>query len=137
MKQDQAELKSLVSMNHDELEDFIMNLLPSNVGNTTLEQSPSSRSNPPPNFLNTTKPPPFIPTGFLRIANQLPPYTPEPIFAYLLRGKLELYKFDGNEKHCVAWFNNIEEYFDIYNIGRDEEKVKHASSHLEGDTYNW
>lgn len=37
----------------------------------------------------------------------------------------------------MAWFNKAEEYFDIYNITIDEEKVKYAFMHLEGETYNW
>jgi hypothetical protein len=37
----------------------------------------------------------------------------------------------------VAWFNKTEEYFHIYNITTDEEKVKYASMYLEGTVYNW
>ena len=35
------------------------------------------------------------------------------------------------------WLNKAEQYFDIYNITSDEEKVKYVSMHMEGYTYNW
>jgi hypothetical protein len=37
----------------------------------------------------------------------------------------------------MAWFNKTQEYFHIYNITTDEEKVKYASIYLEGTAYNW
>jgi hypothetical protein len=37
----------------------------------------------------------------------------------------------------VAWFNETGEYFHIYNVTTDEEKVKYASMYLEGNVYNW
>ena len=40
-------------------------------------------------------------------------------------------------KQCVVWLNKAEEYFDIYNITTDVEKVKYASMHLENHAYNW
>jgi hypothetical protein len=48
-----------------------------------------------------------------------------------------LSKFDGNEKQGVAWFNKAEEYFEIYGIYNDDEKIRYASMQLEGDAYNW
>ena len=46
-------------------------------------------------------------------------------------------KFSGNDEQCVAWLNKEEEYFDIYNITTDIEKVKYASMHLESHAYIW
>ena len=46
-------------------------------------------------------------------------------------------KSTGNDEQCVAWLNKAEEYFDIYNITIDIEKVKYASMHLENHAYNW
>ena len=37
--------------------------------------------------------------------------------------------------HCLT--KQAEEYFDIYSIQSDEEKVKYASMHMEGYTYIW
>jgi len=54
-----------------------------------------------------------------------------------MRAKLELSKFDVNEKQGVAWFNKVQECFEIYNIYNDNKKFKYASMQLEGDTYNW
>ena len=56
---------------------------------------------------------------------------------YPPRAKIELSKYNGNEDQCIAWINKAEEYFDIYNITTDEEKVKYASLHLDGYAYNW
>ena len=56
---------------------------------------------------------------------------------YPPREKLQLSKYNGSEDQSVAWLNKAEEYFDIYNIASDEEKVKDASMHLEGYAYNW
>jgi hypothetical protein len=64
------------------------------------------------------------------VHNQFPPYTN---FAYPPRAKLELSKFNKNEKQGVAWFNKAEEYFEIYGIYNDDEKIRHASMQLEGD----
>jgi hypothetical protein len=36
-----------------------------------------------------------------------------------------------------AWFNMIEEYFNIYNVTINEENVKYSCMHLEGDACNW
>ena len=43
----------------------------------------------------------------------------------------------GVKTNLVAWLNKAEEYFDIYNIQSDEEKVKYVSMHMEGYAYNW
>ena len=56
---------------------------------------------------------------------------------YQIRVKLELPKFDGDEKQCIAWINKTEEYFDIHNIQYDSEKIKYAAMQLEGNAYNW
>ena len=53
------------------------------------------------------------------------------------KAKIELSKYNGSEDQCVAWLNKEEEYFDIYNIQSDEEKVKYVSMHMEGYVYNW
>jgi hypothetical protein len=51
--------------------------------------------------------------------------------------KLKLSKFDKNEKQGVAWFNKVEEYFEIYSINSDDKKIKYDFMQLEGDAYNW
>ena len=51
--------------------------------------------------------------------------------------KVELPKYDGDERQCIAWINKAEEYLDIHNIHYDDEKIKYASMHLEGNAYNW
>jgi hypothetical protein len=56
---------------------------------------------------------------------------------YPPKAKIELSKYNGGDNQCVAWFNKTEEYFHIYNITTDEEKVKYASMYLEGTAYNW
>jgi hypothetical protein len=78
-----------------------------------------------------------MPPNNLPITNQLPSYTNQPIFAYPMRAKLELPKFDKNEKQGIAWFNKAEEYFEIYSIDNDDEKINYASMQLEGGAYNW
>ena len=44
-------------------------------------------------------------------------------------------KYNRSDDQCVL--NKDEEYFDVYIITTDEEKLKHVSMHLEGHTYNW
>ena len=56
---------------------------------------------------------------------------------YPPRAKNELPKYNESDEECVAWLNKAKEYFDIYTIMMDEEKVKYASMHLEGHAYNW
>ena len=56
---------------------------------------------------------------------------------YQIRVKLELFKFDGNEKQCIAWINNAKEHFDIHNIPYNSKKIKYAAMQLEGNAYNW
>jgi hypothetical protein len=51
-----------------------------------------------------------MPTNDLVAVNHLPPYTNQPILAYPMREKLDLPKFDGNEKQGMAWFNKADEY---------------------------
>ena len=51
--------------------------------------------------------------------------------------KVELPKYDGDERQCIAWTNKAKEYLDIHNIHYDSEKIKYASMHLEGNAYNW
>ena len=60
-----------------------------------------------------------------------------PPLAYHRKAKIELPKFDGNEKNSVAWLNKAEEYFEIYDIDSDDEKIKHAPMKMEGEAYNW
>ena len=60
-----------------------------------------------------------------------------PYIVYPPKEKIELSKYNGSEDQCVAWLNKGEEYFDIYNIKSDEEKVKYVSMHMEGYAYNW
>jgi hypothetical protein len=45
-----------------------------------------------------------IPQGMV-VPKQFPPYTNQTIFAYPLREKLELSKFEGNEKQGLVQFN--------------------------------
>ena len=56
---------------------------------------------------------------------------------YPPKEKIDLSKYNGSEDQCVTWLNKAAEYFDIYNIQLDEEKVKYASIHMEGNAYNW
>ena len=46
---------------------------------------------------------------------------------YQIRVKLELPKFDGDEKQCITWINKAKEYFDLHNIPYDNEKIKYAA----------
>ena len=48
-----------------------------------------------------------------------------------------MHKFNGNKKCNVAWLNKAEEYFEIYDINNDDEKIRHTSMKMEGDAYNW
>ena len=50
---------------------------------------------------------------------------------------MELLQYNGSEDQCIAWLNKVEEYFNIYNIQSDEDKVKCVSMHMEGYAYNW
>ena len=54
-----------------------------------------------------------------------------------VRVKLELPKFNGDEKQCITWINKAEEFFGIHNIHYDNENIKYASMQLEGNAYNW
>jgi hypothetical protein len=55
---------------------------------------------------------------------------------YPPKAKIELSKYNDNDNQCMAWFNKTEEYFQIYNITTDEEKVKYSSIFLEGHTWS-
>ena len=82
----------------------------------------------------------------LQILNDLLPNSPktpeqsDPLFnmpssnAYTqgrqIRVKVELPKYNGDERQCIAWINKAEEYLDIHNIHYDDEKIKYASMHL-------
>ena len=82
----------------------------------------------------------------LQISNDLQPTSPrnpeqlDPLFnmsssnAYTqglqIWVKVELPKYDGDERQCIAWINKAEEYLDIHNIHYDNEKNKYASMHL-------
>ena len=46
---------------------------------------------------------------------------------YQIRVKLELFKFDGDEKQCIACINKDDEYFDIHKIPYDDEKIKYVA----------
>jgi len=70
------------------------------------------------------------------VPNQFLSYTNQTVFAHPPRAKLEFSKFNGNEKQGVAWFNKVYEYFEIYGIYNDYEKIRYASMQLEGDVYN-
>jgi hypothetical protein len=97
------------------------------------QQVPQSQSND--SSTSNTSPPPLPP----------PPYNSNPqtssqyqhLMIYPPKAKIELSKYNGSDNQCVAWFNKTEEYFQIYNITTDEEKVKYASMFLEGTAYNW
>ena len=84
----------------------------------------------------------------LQISNDLQPNSPrtleqsDPLFnmsssntytqGHQIRVKVELPKYDGDERQCIVWINKGEEYLDIHNIHYDREKIKYASMHLEG-----
>ena len=51
--------------------------------------------------------------------------------------KVELPKYNGDERQCIAWINKAKEYLDIHNIHYEGEKIKYVSMHLEGNAYNW
>ena len=55
---------------------------------------------------------------------------------YPPRVKIEFSKYNGSEDQCVAGLNKADEYFGIYNIQSNEEKVKYVSIHMEGYAYN-
>ena len=40
-----------------------------------------------------------------------------------IRVKVELPKYDGDERQCIAWINKAEEYLDIHNIHYEGEKL--------------
>jgi hypothetical protein len=80
-------------------------------------------TNPLPSPSSATTPQANTPPHGLVITNQFPSYTNQPIFTYPIRAKLKLSKFDGNEKQGVAWFNKVEEYFEIHGIYNDDEKI--------------
>jgi len=89
------------------------------------QASSSSTSNtpPPPSYNSITNP---------QLIAQY-----QPLMIYPPKAKIELSKYNGGDDQYVAWFNKTEEYFHIYNITTDEEKVKYASMCLEGDANNW
>lgn len=91
-------------------------LQPNSPSTPNPPSSPSSTSNLQVNIVlsNTTNPQISIPQGMV-VPNKFPPYANQTGF-YLPRAKLELSKFDGNEKQGAAWFNKAEEYFKIYGI---------------------
>ena len=72
------------------------------------------------------------PLNSIAKGNQYHPY-----IVYPPKAKIELSKYNRSEDQCIAWLNKAEEYFDIYNIISDKEKVKYVSMHLEGYAYNW
>jgi hypothetical protein len=128
MKQDQDQKYKYMKQDQDKKHDELVKLLKNqgsrrhNKQGSTSSSSRSSSPPPPP------PPPPYNPSGG-------PQY--HPFMIYPPRAKIELSKYNGSENQCVAWFNKAEEYFNIYNITTDEEKVKYASMHLEGEAYNW
>jgi hypothetical protein len=113
---------------HNKKHNDILNLI-KNQGHqqpTQPQPSASSTSNMPP-------PPP----SYNSITNPQPIAQYQPLMIYPPKAKIELSKYNGGDNQYVAWFNKTEEYFYIYNITTDEEKVKYASMCLEGDAYNW
>ena len=60
-----------------------------------------------------------------------------PFVVYPPKAKIELSKYNGSEDECIAWINKAEEYFEIYNIQSDEDKVKYVAMYMEGYAYNW
>jgi len=135
IKKDNDALKNEIVDSSNKRFDEIMNLLTKPRGrsrrrNSSNMSTSSSHSPPPP-----PPPPPFTSpiTSSYQVAN--PQY--QPLMIYPPRAKVELTKYHGDKDQCVAWLNKVEEYFTIYNISTDEEKVKYASMHLEGNAYNW
>ena len=72
-----------------------------------------------------------LPSNHKSKDNQYHPY-----IVYPPKEKIEFSEYDGSEDQCVSWLNKVE-YFDIYNITSNEEKVKYESIHMEGYAYNW
>ena len=74
------------------------------------------------------------------------PEQPDPLFnmsssnsytqGHQIRVKVELPKYDGDERQCIVWINKVKEYLDIHNIHYEGEKIKYAYMHLEGNAYN-
>jgi hypothetical protein len=98
------------------------------------DQGPQSQSND--SNSNTSPPPPPPPPPPYNSSHQTTSQY-QPLMIYPPKAKIELSKYNGSDNQCVAWFNKTEEYFQIYNITTDEEKVKYASMFLEGTAYNW
>jgi hypothetical protein len=71
------------------------------------------------------------------IPNPQPTSQYQPLMLYPPKAKMELPKYNGGDNQCVAWFNKTQEYFHIYNVIMDEEKVKYASMYIEENAYNW
>lgn len=96
----------------------------------------SSTFNPESSNTNVQNRQLWNPYTNMLFSNQHPLFTAT-IATYQRRTKLELSKFDGNKKCSFAWFNKAKEYFEIYDIDNDDEKIRHASMKMEGEAYNW
>jgi hypothetical protein len=111
---------TVITQNQEEQHIELLNL----IKNQNHHQSESSTSNLPPLFHDS-------------IPNPQPTSQYQPLMLYPPKAKIELPKYNRGDNQCVAWFNKTEEYFHIYNVTTDEEKVKYASMYLEGTAYNW
>ena len=54
-----------------------------------------------------------------------------------MKGKSRDAEIQWKRKNNVAWIKKAEEYFEIYDINDDDEKLRHASLKMEGEAYNW
>jgi hypothetical protein len=109
----------------------ILNLIKGQGHQQATQPQPSDSST------SNTSPPPPLPPPPPYNSNCQPISQHKPLIIYPPKDKIELSKYNGGDNQCVAWFNKTEEYFHIYNITTDEEKVKYASMYLKGIAYNW
>jgi hypothetical protein len=121
--------QSLVVMtqNQEEKLNEILNL------NKGQGHQQATQPQPSDSITYNTSPPPPPPYN----SNSQPISQHQPLIIYPPKAKIERSKYNGGDNQCVAWFNKTEEYFHIYNITTNEEKVKYTSMYLEGTTYNW
>jgi hypothetical protein len=125
--------QSLVVMTQHQEEKLneLLNLIKGQGHQQATQPQPSDSST------SNTSPPPPPPPPPPYNSNSQPISQHQPLIIYPPKAKIELSKYNGGDNQCVAWFNKTEEYFHIYNITTDEEKVKYASMYLEGTAYNW
>jgi len=114
----------VMTQHHEENLNDLLNLI------KIQENQQSTQPWPSDSRTYNTSPPPLPPPPYN--SNSQPISQHQPLIIYPPKAKIELSKYNGGDNQCVAWFNKTEEYFHIYNITTDEEKVKYASMYLEG-----